>query len=401
MRILTMLAALAAVTATATAQDRPPPVSVPHAEGVVETLDIGFPPPPEESGGGGAGPAQWARSFLRAGANGVQLHFSGIGFDPEEFFEIELVDTSGATVQTLTRETLGDRTALWSNIGRGQSLGVAVYGNRNGSLRFSIDAISFDRLGMVLESIVGADGREHLYRYHGDFAPVVDRVQGAVAKLSFIKDEGDGPARYVCTGFLIGDDTFVSNEHCVADADTCATAKVIFGFAYNSLGQTPGIEQYDCASVAAVNADLDVAVLKLAGTPGPRWGTLTLASNDLMEDERLFVLQHPAGEAKQISDEGCAVFEAQSPGRATASDFAHLCDTLGGSSGSPVFDAEGEVVGLHHWGRAAFGKYSGSNRAVRIGPIHEFLAQAGQIPPAATGDNVGEGSSDGDDSVNQ
>ena len=33
-----------------------------------------------------------------------------------------------------------------------------------------------------------------------------------------------------------------------------------------------------------------------------------------------------------------------------ASDFGHLCDTLGGSSGSPVMDWQSGFVVLHHFG---------------------------------------------------
>jgi hypothetical protein len=375
MRLLAAICFTFATLGPALAQEEPPPLSVPHTEGVVEQIAASFPPPPDESGGGTTGPAIWAQSFLRAGATLMQLHISGIAFEPDEYFEIEIVNQNGGVVQTLTNETLAGVDALWTNIGWGQSLGVSVYGNRGGTLAFTIDAMSFDKRGPVLESIIGEDEREHLYRYEGQFLPVVDRVQGAVAKLSMIKMEGGQQIREVCSGFLIGDDMLVTNEHCVADQPTCLSTKIIFGFVYNNIGQTPGLEQYDCQSVMAVDVPLDIAVLKIAQKPGLRWGTLALADEDVLPDQKLFVLQHPLGEAKQISEVGCAVFEPVSPGRSGPSDFAHLCDTLGGSSGSPVFNAAGEVAGLHHWGKTLMGRYSGSNRAVRVGLISEFLAE--------------------------
>jgi hypothetical protein len=375
MRLLAAICFTFATLGPALAQEEPPPLSVPHTEGVVEQIAASFPPPPDESGGGTTGPAIWAQSFLRAGATLMQLHISGIAFEPDEYFEIEIVNQNGGVVQTLTNVTLAGVDALWTNIGWGQSLGVSVYGNRGGTLAFTIDAMSFDKRGPVLESIIGEDEREHLYRYEGQFLPVVDRVQGAIAKLSMIKMEGGQQIREVCSGFLIGDDMLVTNEHCVADQTTCLSTKIIFGFVYNNIGQTPGLEQYDCQSVMAVDVPLDIAVLKIAQKPGLRWGTLALADEDVLPDQKLFVLQHPLGEAKQISEVGCAVFEPVSPGRSGPSDFAHLCDTLGGSSGSPVFNAAGEVAGLHHWGKTLMGRYSGSNRAVRVGLISEFLAE--------------------------
>lgn len=369
------------------AQNAAPLVSVPHLEGIVESLDDHFPPSPEESGSEPVrGAAQWAQSFLRAGASGVQLRFENIVFNPDEYFEIEIVDANGSTVQTLTPETLAGKSALWTNIGRGQSLGVSVYGNRNGSLSFDLTSISFDRRGMVLESIIGQDQRQHLYEYNGDLLDTVSRVSGAVAKLSMIKNTPNGPKRYVCTGFLIDDSTLVTNEHCVADQQTCANTKVIFGYEYNRIGQIPGMEQYDCLKLRAVNVELDTAVLELAGEPGKRWSSLPLAAQPVLDGERLFIIQHPAGEPKQISEVECAVFESISPGRQSLSDLAHLCDTLGGSSGSPVFNVSGEVVGLHHWGRDFSGRYSQANRAVRMELVSALIAPETETPGPASGD---------------
>ncbi|AKI02708.1 V8-like Glu-specific endopeptidase [Hoeflea sp. IMCC20628] len=388
MRFRILLIATLFSTVPVVAQNAPPPVSVAHLEGVVETLEVRFPPSPEESGTEQVrGAAQWAQSFLRAGASGVQLRFENISFDADEYFEIEIVDANGANVQTLTPEMLAGRTALWTNIGRGQSLGVSVYGNRNGSLSFELKSISFDRRGMVLESIIGQDQRQHLYEYGGDLLDTVSRVSGAVAKLSMIKNTPNGPKRYVCTGFLVDDSTLVTNEHCVADQEACANTKVIFGYEYNRIGQIPGMEQYDCLNVRTVNVELDTAVLELAGEPGKRWNSLPLADQPAQDGERLFIIQHPAGEPKQISDSDCTVFESISPGRQSRSDFAHMCDTLGGSSGSPVFNVSGEVVGLHHWGRDISGRYSRSNRAVRMELVRTLLSPVQPVPepPADAG----------------
>lgn len=391
MKLWILLSAALFPALPSAAQNAAPPVSVPHLEGIVEALDVRFPPSPEESGSGQVrGAAQWAQSFLRAGASGVQLRFENIVFDADEYFEIELVDANGSTVQTLTPQTLAGKPAIWTNIGRGQSLGVSVYGNRDGSLSFEVKSISFDRRGMVQESIIGQDQRQHLYEYNGDLLDTVSRVSGSVAKLSMIKNTPNGPKRYVCSGFLVDDSTLVTNEHCVADQETCANTKVIFGYEYNRFGQIPGMEQYDCLNVRAVNFELDTAVLELAGEPGKRWNSLTLGETPAQDGERLFIVQHPAGEPKQISESDCTVFESISPGRQSRSDFAHRCDTLGGSSGSPVFNLSGEVVGLHHWGRDVSGRYSRANRAVRMELVSPLIKpeQPAPEPPGDTGSST-------------
>ena len=62
------------------------------------------------------------------------------------------------------------------------------------------------------------------------------------------------------------------------------------------------------------------------------------------------------------------------------SDFGHKCDTLGGSSGSPVMDwTTGLVVGLHHFGFLA-GSPNPVNQAVAF---RRVLADIAVKAPAA------------------
>ncbi|MEW7009282.1 trypsin-like serine peptidase [Lentilitoribacter sp. EG35] len=365
-----------------------PLLSVPHIEGVVEALGVKYPPPPEESSANNSrGAAVWAYSELRPGAKMVQLKISDITYDADDFFQIEIINHSGAVLQTLTAESIGVSTSVWTDLSVGQSIGLYVYGNRKGSLSFTIEQISFDREGRTLESVVGTDDREHLYKYNGDFLDVAERARGSVAKLSFLVKRQQGTVRETCTGFLIDNDLLMTNQHCVADQERCDTTKVIFGYAYDQAGRIPGMEQYSCTKVESVDDDHDMALLRIEGKPGLRWGTLAFSPTAPKSGQAVFILQHPAGEAKQISALGCEVAEAISPGRAEQTDFSHRCDTLGGSSGSPVIDKNGDVVGLHHWGRTSFGTYSQVNRAVRaekiVPIITSFLPTTSNEPEAS------------------
>ena len=69
----------------------------------------------------------------------------------------------------------------------------------------------------------------------------------------------------------------------------------------------------------------------------------------------------------RVSIADCKVDGATVSGRAgTPTDFGHLCDTKGGSSGSPVLHFESRnVVGLHHLGISA-GSSKPFNRASHI-----------------------------------
>ena len=57
--------------------------------------------------------------------------------------------------------------------------------------------------------------------------------------------------------------------------------------------------------------------------------------------------------ASAVDDDDCQDVISPIPGidAQEKTDFVHHCDTLGGSSGSPVFDYEtNELLGLHHLG---------------------------------------------------
>jgi lysyl endopeptidase len=69
------------------------------------------------------------------------------------------------------------------------------------------------------------------------------------------------------------------------------------------------------------------------------------------------VPQHPAGEPTRIAGSlgdragTCEVGDNAYDGYAQNSDVSYLCDTEGGSSGSPVLSRKtNKVVALHHFG---------------------------------------------------
>jgi hypothetical protein len=175
---------------------------------------------------------------------------------------------------------------------------------------------------------------------------------------------GDNGYSYFCTGFLIGTDVLMTNQHCMqSDAEVNST-EVDFDY-----------DDKDAKRVTMtllkrefVDASLDVAIYRIAGQTGRE--KLHLA--DLVPDDgrALLIIQHPGGEPKQISEEECVVQGVSLRGVSdNLTDFGHRCDTLGGSSGSPVFDLKtGQVIGLHHLGFLLDSKML-VNQAVRMGLI--------------------------------
>lgn len=179
--------------------------------------------------------------------------------------------------------------------------------------------------------------------------------------------DGQRTANWCCSGVRLTGDLFLTNWHCGAAAGmpdggywttgpkarACRSGIVDLSWDEDQVGR-----EYGCQTVAFVDKPLDAAVLRLAPlADGP---ALTAPLRPLAfggPDEpaagaELQVFHHPACEPKAVT-RACTVAAATVPGwsdRTRASEFSHLCTTERGSSGGPVFDAAGRLVGLHHQG---------------------------------------------------
>jgi V8-like Glu-specific endopeptidase len=196
----------------------------------------------------------------------------------------------------------------------------------------------------------------------------------SVARLRIMTDAGQA----FCTGFLVGDGLLLTNEHCVRTAEEAAS--LLVDFRYDSANAKPKVARG--ATLLRTSAALDYSLLRLSNPVETTLGRLHLeTAAPARERQELVIIQHPGGEPKQVSLEGCLVAGLQREGASPQkTDFGHECDTLGGSSGSPVLDrATGRVVGLHHFGFRE-GLDEPVNQAVEIGRILEDLST--QVDPA-------------------
>ncbi len=178
------------------------------------------------------------------------------------------------------------------------------------------------------------------------------------------------------TGFLIGPDIVVTNHHVIKEAITGAInpKEVVlrFDFKTDESGTTvqPG-QEYKLAENWLIDSspknELDYAILRVEGKPGEmpvagqhdavNRGWLTPLSYTFTNGEPLFIIQHP--EAKPLSiAPGSFLNHNASPQR-----IIHSVSTLGGSSGSPCFTSNWDLVALHCSGS------SGGNYAVPFSTI--------------------------------
>src|SRR5262249_36640804 len=162
--------------------------------------------------------------------------------------------------------------------------------NRNAKLR--IDSVAVTGLESKPQSITT--------RYE-DMVPVlslpneIQELGRSTARIRFVGDDGE---RYVCTGFLVGQDLMMTNEHCFSSSEEALSALVDFDFddAKDNCDSSPAGDS-NCKTVRVSkflwsNFTLDYALSKLSIVPGHR-AAVPLAVGSIGVGQDLIVIQHP------------------------------------------------------------------------------------------------------------
>ncbi len=179
------------------------------------------------------------------------------------------------------------------------------------------------------------------------------------------------------TGFLVGPDTVLTNWHVVKDVKAEGKlAEIGCRFDYVRLangtlntGQLVALRPDGCLTFSPYSnaettanpevpsptpEELDFALLQLEATAGQQqvdgacrgWIALPRDAAPLPRDAPLLIVQHPEGGPMKMAMDTQAVIGPNANG----TRIKYLANTDPGSSGSPCFTMEWEIVAMHHYG---------------------------------------------------
>lgn len=156
------------------------------------------------------------------------------------------------------------------------------------------------------------------------------------------------------TGFLIAPGVLITNNHVLPASDWAATSEVQFEYETNIRDEPtePSIFNLVPEQLFFTSKELDFTVVAVhpESEDGKHallafgWLPLLDIPGKSFEGEWLTIIQHPGGERKQLCVRENRLIKK-------AEDILwYSTDTLGGSSGAPVYNNDWFVVALHHSG---------------------------------------------------
>jgi hypothetical protein len=243
------------------------------------------------------------------------------------------------------------------------------------------------------------------------------RAEGQVCRIEFDLPNGGVDARG--TGFLVGSEVVMTNYHVMERIyDKPALAPQV-GLRFDFKRRADGVAveagavfrladdwDLDKSPYSPLDTkvdppgapgpdELDYALLRLAepagdlpisggtgpevGAPPRGWLTVPSDGHDFKARPALFILQHPDGRPLELAIDTNAV-TATVPSAGPATRVRYRTNTEPGSSGSPCFDANWNVVALHHSGDPKYEKFGRKpeyNEGIPMAAIRQLLDERG------------------------
>jgi hypothetical protein len=319
------------------------------------------------------------------GATYIALHFSKLALVRGD--AIEVSDADGGQAYTLIENGKGKGAAFWSQHIKGDTIILNTFTSGRDRSFFEIDeyAAGFESF---FETICGIDDKANAACYSSSF-PNAYSTSRPVARLLI-------NGRNLCTGFLVsGANHLLTNNHCIQNTTDALNTD------YEFMSEAPTCDSlnsqlsyrgtiFDGATFIQTNVALDYTLVQInLGDPATLYGFLELDDHLAAIGGQVYIPQHAMGKAKQLAifstetadaiDGFCHINKSGNYGcgGSASTNVFYLCDTEGGSSGSPVISmATNKVVGLHKCGGCSSGNHGTSAHIIR-NEVASFI-----LPPA-------------------
>lgn len=208
-----------------------------------------------------------------------------------------------------------------------------------------ISAKSIEPVDFAYERAIGRN--DSLYSNFTELIAITKRKVGRIVIMEDNKKIG------YATGFMVSQNLMLTNWHVFSKKEIADESEVHFFYEYDALGHPviPVIFKFDTTKFFNDEGldycfvgvqQKDVSGKVLLGSIGYLYLDKSLGKIGDVEVEKLNIIHHPQGDYKQIS-----IRENTFKGIEAVKIF-YETDTAPGSSGSPVFNDQWQVVGLHH-----------------------------------------------------
>lgn len=213
--------------------------------------------------------------------------------------------------------------------------------------------------------------------------------------ISVCADErfADQPSLAVCSGVMLAPDLLLTAGHCVDGTDDCGSLVYMTRFANQRDAAWDGVQQGSirrCRSIARIDSvndpsgtALDVALVRLDSAFDVPHTWFPIRADAPRVGERVIAMGHPLGLPLKLDEGGKVLSKPHVDDGYVTADV----DAFRGSSGGPVFDAAGALLGLvlggmldHTYEREGdclrvkrIGRANGGH-AERVAPVAEALA---------------------------
>lgn len=156
------------------------------------------------------------------------------------------------------------------------------------------------------------------------------------------------------TGFMVSPELLITNHHVFPSIDLAGRSAVEFNFQRDRFGNQLTVKsfQLDPAKFFLNDKTLDFALVAVKQDENSKldlfgWCPLIKDPGKIIATENINIIQHPLGELKQIVIRENRLIDTF---QGEENVLQYEADTEPGSSGSPVFNDQWEVVALHHSG---------------------------------------------------